>query len=138
MDESLDKNLTIRKREDLIYAGECYKIVGILMSVFNELGHGYEEKTYQKAVAIALQKAGWKFVEQLYSPVVYEGKVIDRNFFDFLINDIIVLEIKRGDHFSSVHIKQVYEYLKSKKLKLGILAYFAPRGVHYKRIVNLN
>lgn len=126
------------KREDLVYYDECYKVVGILLSVYNQLGYGYEEKTYQKAIAIALKNAGYKFIEQLYAPVVFEGKVIDKNFFDFLIENIIVLEIKRGVHFSTAHIKQVYEYLVAKKLKLGILAYFAPRGVHYKRIVNLS
>lgn len=125
-------------REDLVYYNECYKIVGILLSVYNQLGYGYDEKTYQKAIAIALRKAGYKFTEQLYVPVIFEGKVIDKNYFDFLIEDIIVLEIKRGDHFSTAHIKQVYEYLVAKNLKLGILAYFAPHGVHYKRIVNLS
>lgn len=129
---------TKKIREDLVYYDECYKIIGIVMSVYNQLGYGFEEKTYQKAIAIALEKSGFKFKEQLYAPVVFEGKVIDKNFFDFLIENIIVLEIKRGDHFSTAHIKQVYEYLVAKKLKLGILAYFAPRGIHYKRIVNVD
>lgn len=60
--------------------------------------------------------------------------------FDFFIEGDggnVVLEIKKGDHFSKSHIDQVYQYLVSKDLKLGILAYFAPRGVHYKRIVNI-
>ncbi|MFA5991569.1 MAG: GxxExxY protein [Candidatus Doudnabacteria bacterium] len=127
-----------RKREDLVYYDECYRIIGVVMDVYNQLGYGYEEKTYQKAVAMALKTAGFKFTEQLYAPVVFEGRVIDKNFFDFLIENIIVLEIKRGDHFSTAHIKQVNEYLAVKKLKLGILVYFAPRGIHYKRIVNLN
>lgn len=59
------------------------------------------------------------------------------NFFDFLIEDKIVLELKKGDRFSKTHIDQVNQYLVSKNLKLGILAYFAPNKVHYKRIVNL-
>jgi GxxExxY protein len=126
-----------KKRDDLVYHDECYKIVGIIMGVYNQLGYGYEEKTYQKALAIAFRSSGIKFIEQLYAPVLFNGIVVDRNFFDFLIEDIIVLEIKRGDHFSTAHIKQVYEYLMVKKLKLGILAYFAPRGIHYKRTVNL-
>jgi GxxExxY protein len=101
-------------REDLVYYHECYKIVGVLLSVYNQLGYGYEEKTYQKAIAISLKKEGHKFVEQLYAPVIFEGKVIDKNFLDFLIDDVIILEIKRGDHFSATHIKQVYEYLVAK------------------------
>jgi GxxExxY protein len=125
------------KQEDLIYKDECYKIVGIILDVYNQLGYGYDEKTYQKAIAEALKQAGYTFTEQLYAPIIFKDKIIGKNFFDFLIENIIVLEIKKGDHFSNVHIKQVYQYLVSKNLKLGILAYFAPRGVHFKRIVNL-
>ena len=134
----LTKEVQKNKREDLVYYDECYRIIGIVMSVYNQLGYGYDEKTYQKAVAIALRNAGFKFVEQFYSPVIFEGKVIDKNFLDFLIDGIIILELKRGNHFSTAHIKQVYEYLVIKKLKLGLLVYFAPQGIHYKRIVNLN
>ncbi|MBL8030554.1 MAG: GxxExxY protein [Candidatus Doudnabacteria bacterium] len=54
-----------------------------------------------------------------------------------MIEDKIVLELKKGDRFSKTHIDQVNQYLVSKNLKLGILAYFAPNKVHYKRIVNL-
>jgi GxxExxY protein len=128
----------MNEREDLVYKEDCYKIVGVLMDVQNELGHGYEEKTYQKAVGVALKKAGYIFIEQLYAPVQFEGIVVGKNFFDFLIDDRIVLEIKRGDHFARAHISQLHKYLVTKKLKLGILAYFAPRGIHYKRVVNLD
>jgi len=50
----------------------------------------------------------------------------------------VVLEIKRGDYFSKVYIDQVYQYLASNNLQLGLLAYFAPRRVHWKRIVNIH
>jgi GxxExxY protein len=120
-----------------IYSELSYKIIGALFEVYNTLGHGHPEKTYQRAVAVALKKAGLKFVEQLYVPVVFGGKVVGKNYFDFLIEDKIVLEIKRGDYFVKAHIEQVYQYLISKNLKLGILAYFAPRTVHIKRVVNL-
>jgi GxxExxY protein len=113
------------------------KIIGIILGVRNELGHGHPEKTYQRALSIAFTKAGLKFAEQLYVPVLYEGRVVGRNYFDFLVEDKIVVEIKKGDYFVSSHIDQVYKYLISKDLQLGILAYFAPRTVHLKRVVNL-
>ncbi len=131
--EPKTKNL----REDLLYPELSYKIVGILFDVYNELGHGYLEKVYQKAVAVRLAQAGIKFIEQLYAPVFLDGVVIGKNFFDFLIEGKVVLEIKKGDHFSLAHIKQVNQYLVVNNLQLGILAYFAPRTVHFKRIVNL-
>ena len=88
-------------------------------------------------MAIALAKAGFKFTEQLYAPVMFGGKVVGKNYFDFLIEEKIVLEIKKGDYFVKSHIEQTYKYLVSKNLKLGLLIYFAPRTVHLKRVVNL-
>lgn len=131
--ESKIKNI----REDLLFPELSYKLVGILFDVYNELGHGHPEKTYQKAVAIRLTQAGVKFVEQLYAPVLLDGVVVGKNFFDFLIADKIVLEIKKGNYFSRLHIDQVNKYLVANNLQLGILAYFAPRTVHFKRIVNI-
>ena len=39
-------------REDLIYRDECFKIVGVLFSVYKELGGSLLEKYYQKALAV--------------------------------------------------------------------------------------
>ncbi len=126
-----------KARKDIIYADLSGQIIGVLLDVYNQLGHGYPEKTYQKAVALAFTKAGLKHIEQLYVPVIFDGKVVGKNYFDFLVEDKVVVEIKRGDYFVKSHIDQVNKYLISKNLKLGILAYFAPRTVHLKRVVNL-
>lgn len=130
-------SLQNRAKRDIIYADLSGQIIGILLDVYNQLGYGHPEKTYQKALVIAFAKAGLKFIEQLYVGVLYEGKVVGQNYFDFLIEDKIVVEIKKGDYFAKAHIDQVYKYLISKNLKLGILAYFAPHTVHLKRVVNL-
>ena len=124
-------------KAELIYSEISYKIIGVLFEVYNQLGHGHPESTYQKAVAVGLKKSNFTFSEQLYVPVSFKGEKVGKNFLDFLIDGKIVLEIKRGDYFVKSHIDQVYQYLVSKDLKLGILAYFAPRTVHLKRIVNI-
>ena len=125
------------KRKDLVFPELSYRIIGILYDVYNELGYGFDEKTYQKAVAIAFKKNKIKFDEQVYAPVEYEGQRVASNYFDFLVEGKIVVEIKKGDRFAKSHIDQVYKYLKSGNLKLGILIYFAPRKLHYKRILNI-
>lgn len=125
------------QRTDLVYPELSFGIVGVLYDVYNKLGYGHQEKTYQRAVALALAGKHIVFQEQLFVPVFYEQHKIGNQYFDFLIEGKLVLEIKKGDHFSKSHIDQVYQYLVSSKLQLGILAYFAPQNVHYKRIVNI-
>jgi len=125
------------KREDLVYPELSYQIIGVLFDVYNKLGYGLSEKVYQQAVGSAFKNAKMRTQEQVYSPLMYGGAKVARNYFDFLVEDKVVLEIKKGDKFAKSHIDQVYQYLRSKNLKLGILAYFAPRKLHFKRIVNL-
>jgi GxxExxY protein len=128
---------TALKRSDLVYPELCYQTIGVLFSVYNELGYGHKEKIYQKAVAEAFRECGLKFREQLYAPVIFRGKNIGKNYFDFLIDDKLVLEIKRDDYFHKSHIEQLYNYLVVKDLKLGLLIYFTPRNLHFKRVVNI-
>jgi GxxExxY protein len=125
------------RRDDLIYPELSYKIGGILFEVFNELGPGLREEYYQRAIALALKKYKLKYAEQVYAPLKFDGVKIGSYYFDFLIEDKIILEIKRGDYFKPSYIKQINEYLIVSNLSLGLLANFTNTGVKIKRIVNI-
>ncbi|MCX6785784.1 MAG: GxxExxY protein [Candidatus Komeilibacteria bacterium] len=124
-------------KSDLIYADFCYRIVGILFEVYNNLGYGYQEKYYQKAVAVSLENNKINFKEQVKVILKLKGAYVGKYFLDFLIDDKIILELKKGNYFSRKNIEQVYAYLKSTNLKLGILANFTSTGIKFKRIVNI-
>lgn len=93
------------KRKDLIYPDLSYQIVGILFDVWNELGPGHHENYYQKAVSIGFKNCGLDFREQVYTPLVFKEEKVGSYYLDFLIEDKIVLEIKKGDRFSRKHIE---------------------------------
>lgn len=123
---------------DLVYKELSYKIVGILFNVYNELGGGYQEKYYQKAIALELSRAGIKFREQVPVALSYGGKSIGKYFLDFVIEDKIVLEIKIAPRFYARDIKQVLAYLKASGLLLGILAAINKGEIKFKRILKGN
>ena len=107
---------------DLIYPNLSYKIVGVLFEVYNDMGHGYQEKYYQRAIAEAFKKNNINFRQQVYIPVRFKNSNIGSYFLDFLVENKIILEIKRGNNFSRKNIEQVYAYLKAFNLKFkGIL-----------------
>lgn len=114
-----------------------YKIVGVLFDVFNSLGYNYQEKYYQRAIAKSLKDLKINFKEQVHFPVTFKNEKIGSYFADFIIEDKIILEIKRGDRFSRSDIDQTMGYLKRSNLKLGILGRFSSRGLKFKRILNL-
>jgi len=123
--------------DKLIHENESYKIIGIVYDVYNEVGYGHKEKYYQNAVSIALKKEKITFQEQVYAQLKYKDVRIGKYFFDFLIDDKIVLELKVGSIYSKKNIEQVYSYLKVNNLKLGIIVNFTKNGVKVKRIVNI-
>lgn len=122
----------------MIFPELSYQIVGVLFSVFNELGYGYKEKYYQKAISLELGGLGIPFQEQVGAPVKFKNNIIGRQVLDFLIDNKVILEIKRGDNFSKYDIVQATGYLEAYKLQLAILARFSSRGLKCKRIVNTN
>lgn len=124
-------------KDDLIYKDECYKIVGLVFEVFNELGFGHKEKFYENAIANSFIENRIPYKEQLKAKVQYKGREIGYYLFDFLVFNKIVIELKQKNYFSKKEIEQLYSYLKAANLKLGLLIYFTKQGVRYKRIVNL-
>jgi GxxExxY protein len=124
-------------RNDLIYSDLCYELVGLLFGVWSDLGYGYKEKIYQKAIEQTLVENNFKFNRELAAKISYKNKIIGTYYFDFLIEDKVVLEVKVRNYFSKRNISQLYSCLKAKDLKLGIIAHFTSKGVRCKRVVNL-
>jgi len=120
----------------VIYKELSYKIVGVLFEVYNELGYGYQEKYYEKAIVESFKDREIKFKRQVSYKLTFKNKIIGRYYLDFLVDNKIVLEIKKGNYFSKQNIQQVKGYLKATGMKLAILANFMPKGVKFFRVLN--
>lgn len=113
---------------ELIYGDESYAIVGAAIKVYNSLGFGYQEKYYYRGFKNTLVDLGFKVDEQLFTPLIFEGKSIGRYYLDFLVEKgdaKIVIELKVANQIYPQHIRQVYGYLKANNIKLGILIVFS-------------
>ncbi|PIQ68311.1 MAG: hypothetical protein COV91_04795 [Candidatus Taylorbacteria bacterium CG11_big_fil_rev_8_21_14_0_20_46_11] len=120
---------------ELVEKELSYAVTGILFDVYNELGGGYPEKYYQRAVSIALKKKRIPFEEQLLLPLKFEEESIGRFFLDFLIGKKLVLEIKSAPKLYPRDTKQVLSYLRRSNIPLGILANFHRQELQTKRIL---
>lgn len=58
---------------EIIYKDLSYKIIGTVYSVYNQLGGGYQEKYYQRAVAIELAERKISYKEQLKINLIYNN-----------------------------------------------------------------
>ncbi len=121
----------------VIYPELSYKIVGILFEVWREIGFSHKEKYIQQAIESAFKKNKVSFKREVKTDLKFKDDKIGIYFLDFLVENKIVLEIKRKNYFSKHDIEQVYAHLKVTGLKLGIIAHFTRKGVEFKRILNI-
>lgn len=123
-------------KQDLIYPELSYQIIGCAYDVFNEIGGGLKEIYYQRALKIAFTNKGLKFQEQLYYPVTFTNIVVGKNFFDFFVENKIVVEIKALSRYTKGNYDQTLNYLDVSKIKLALLINFGADEVRCKRVVN--
>ncbi len=121
---------------ELIYKDLSYKIIGCVYKSFNELGFGYREKIYQRALAEEFKKERIHYKSESPAKLIYNGKIIGKYFLDFVVEDKVILELKIANDFYTRDIKQILGYLKAKNLRLGILIILNRKGIKYRRIVN--
>lgn len=121
---------------ELLYKELSYKIVGCFFEVYNQLNYGHREKVYQQALVNEFKLKSITFSRELYFPIKYKDSIVSRYYFDFLVEDKIVVELKVAEDFYQKDINQLLSYLKAKNYRLGLLVLFSKKGLQYKRILN--
>jgi len=124
------------RRNDLVYPDEYFKIRGVLFDVYNTLGPNHKEKHYHKGIEVGLKKIGMAYKHEVPADLLVYNEKVGQYFLDFVIDDKIVLEVKRGRRFRKCDLDQILGYLEATGLKLGVLALFAPEEVRTERIIN--
>lgn len=113
---------------------KTHKIIGAAMEVHNTLGNGFQEVIYQRALAIELENAGLEFNREQAMDIIYKGKNIGTRRVDFLVEDIIIVEIKAIVSLEEVHLAQAKNYLEAYKKDIGLLINFGAKSLEFKRI----
>ena len=124
------------RKQKLIYEELTYGVNGILFRVAKNLGQHKNEKQYGDAIEYELQKAGLRYEREKVLPAAFEGEKNGRNKIDFLIEDILILEIKAKPFITREDYYQTMRYLKAAHKKLAILVNMRRRTIVPKRILN--
>lgn len=110
------------------------KIINVFLRVHFELGHGFSEKVYQKALEIALREAEFKVEGQKAIPVYFHGQVVGEYIADVVVNDLIILELKAVSQIVDEHKAQLLNYLKATQIEVGYVLNFGVKA-EFKRLV---
>ncbi|MEI6498911.1 MAG: GxxExxY protein [bacterium] len=122
---------------EFIHKDLTYKLLGLAYEVHNSLGFGLKEKIYADAFELLLKKELIHYQREYYYSLKIRESVVGKRFFDFLIEDKIILELKIGREKYLDAYRQLLDYLKGSNLKLGIIIRFTNDGVKVKRIPNI-
>ena len=107
------------------------------MEVHSLLGNGFQEVIYQRAYEIELiQKKCFNVLREFEMTISYKGQVIGTRRVDFLINDLIAIEIKAVIKLEDVHLAQALNYLEAYNLEVGLLVNFGAKSLEFKRLFN--
>lgn len=118
-----------------------FKVRGAIFEVYNELGPGLMENTYEAALGYEFDTLGLEYKTQVPINVIYKGKDLGLGYrMDMLIEDMLVLELKSVEILTDAHKKQLNTYLKLANKPLGLLINFNTINLNNNiiRIVNGN
>jgi GxxExxY protein len=123
-------------REEYKYSALTGKIIGCAMEVHNTLGNGFQEVIYQRALEIEFKVEQLPYSRELSMPVMYKGDQIGTRRVDFLVNELISVEIKAVIELKDVHLAQAINYLEAYNLEVGLLINFGSKSLEFKRLIN--
>jgi GxxExxY protein len=122
--------------EQYKYSALTAKIIGCAMTVHKALGNGFQEVIYQRALEIEMRLAGIDFSREFEMPIFYREAQIGTRRVDFLVENLISVELKAISKLEDVHFAQAINYLEAYNLEIGLLINFGERSLIFKRLSN--
>ena len=126
----------LRDKEKVIYPEFSYLLYGLCFKAHNQLGRFCNEKQYGDALEKLFKLNTIPYAREKGLEKSFEGEHPRRNIVDFLIDDLIIFELKAKRMLTREDYYQMKRYLVACKKKLGILVNFRQQSLSPKRVLN--
>ncbi len=110
------------------------RIIGAAIRVHKDLGPGFLESIYEEALAIEFALSGIPFIRQKPVPLYYKDHQIGEHRLDFLVEGVVVVELKAIESLHDIHFAVGRSYLKAVHVSDGLILNFATCPLTVKRI----
>jgi GxxExxY protein len=118
-----------------LYRETTEKIIGAAFEVHRELGYGFLERVYQRALQVELLRKGVPTEIERRIQVQYKGVVVGDYDADLIVDGVVAAELKVAPQYDKRDEAQLLNELKATGLKVGLLINFGRTKVEYKRLV---
>jgi GxxExxY protein len=108
-------------------------VIGCAFEVINELGCGFLESVYEKALLLALRQKGLSALSQHPVKVMFRGECVGDFYVDILVEGKVIVELKAVKAIAPEHQAQIINYLNATGIEVGLLINFGNPRLEYKR-----
>lgn len=122
-------------RERYPHAELTERIIGCMFRVFNTLKFGHPERYYQRALAAELHDQSIDAQREVYAAVHYRSRIVGKYYFDFVVQDCVVVELKVAPEVYAKHLQQLLTYLRASGYKIGLILLITQQGIVVKRVI---
>jgi GxxExxY protein len=125
-----------RPPDNLLFAGEAFRIQGAVFDVSRTIGTGFLEAVYQECLALEFAARDIPFQAMPRLSLTYKGTTLAQTYApDFICFDSIVVELKAVREPAPEHRAQLLNYLRVTGLELGLLVNFGSSRATVQRLV---
>ena len=110
------------------------RIIGAAFEVHLELGYGFLERVYQRALQVELLRAGVSAEIEKRIQVQDKGVVVGEYDADLIVDGCVAVELKVALQYDKRDEAQLLNELKATGIKVGLLINFGRAKVDYKRL----
>ena len=109
------------------------KIIGAAFRVHGEMGFGFLESVYEKALSIELGALGIAHQTQHRINVFYRDQCVGEFVSDLFVESRLLVELKSVREIAPTHELQLVNYLVATRIDIGLLVNFGPSKVDIRR-----
>jgi GxxExxY protein len=111
------------------------KIIACCFAVHSEIGPGFPEKIYHKALTVTCDEKALQWESEKIFEVHFHKKRVGIFKCDLIIEGKVIVELKSVTGFMPVLFRnQLIAYLKASEIKTGLLVNFGNKSCEVKRI----
>jgi GxxExxY protein len=101
---------------------------GVFFGVANELGSGFLESVYRRAMCLALREAGLRVEEEASLEVWFHGQSVGMFRADIIVEGFVLLELKTAEEITRQFEAQVLHYLRASTVEVGMVLAFGTKA----------
>ncbi len=119
-------------RLNLIEERLTHSVIGAFFEVYNNLGYGFLEHVYVMALERELIARKHRVAREVAVQIFYKGEHLAEHRLDMIVDRKLVVETKSTHELHKSANRQIYNYLRSTNLEVGLLLHFGPDARFYR------